>query len=164
MFLNILPPRNIVHGGRGTPCIREGKSYVVRDFFLYCFFLYFIPAKSKSLDLAELYKSGFKGILSCNLGPILQDFCVLIKINLTKPIIWKNYLIFFSLNVKQNTEANISLECLESKRYNFVRMQKMPNKEQKKPPWMKQKWNLTKVQKLNSKHLIKSEIDFWRST
>lgn len=95
MFLNILPPRNIVHGGRGTPCIREGKSYFVRDFFLYCFFLYFIPAKSKSLDLAELYKSGFKGDIVLQSRPNTPGFLCLNKNKSYKTDHLKKLLDFF---------------------------------------------------------------------
>lgn len=133
-----------MHGGRGTPCIREGKSYFVRDFFLYCFFLYFIPAKSKSLDLAELYKSGFKGILSCNLGPILQDFCVLIKINLTKPIIWKNYSIFFFFPLMSSkTQRQTFLWNAWSPSVTTLwECKKCPTRNKKNPPWMKQKVKL----------------------
>lgn len=42
-------------------------------------------------------------------------------------------------------------------------MQEMPNKEQDQPHEWKRKWSLTEVQKLNSKQLSKSEIDFWTS-
>lgn len=42
-------------------------------------------------------------------------------------------------------------------------MQEMPNKEQDHPHEWDRKGNLTKAQKLNSKQLSKSEIDFWRS-
>lgn len=39
-----------------------------------------------------------------------------------------------------NAEADISLEFWDSKHCNFVAMQKMPNEEQKRKPWMRQ-WN-----------------------